>query len=388
MPTRVFTFFFAVLWFLPAVFAFFQLDSYTISTVCIILLFNIAYYVYNNRVVFTRFFVLLMMLLFSFILIHTIVTRFYFYVGYDLIRNLISVFFLFIILLGAFNFSRVLLQLQPKVINKIFTFFFYFFIFIILLSFVTRIVDSPYAKPIFPYPEPSHLSIFFGPVIGYLLISSQSSKKRLFLLFTGLIISLLIKNMTLLVTIIILSIFIYNLYVFPILILGGLGMFYFSDLEYFTSRLDFANMEQTNNLSSLVYIKGLQLMYEGLSISNGLGIGFQQLGYVPVRTEIGDYIISIMDGLELNSHDGGFSAVKIVTEFGVFGLVLMLSYVVYLVKQWMNFKHLSINNLSSNEALFFASITTIFSEFFFRGFGYFTASMFLFVTVLFLKKDL
>ena len=112
MPTRVFTFFFAVLWFLPAVFAFFQLDSYTISTVCIILLFNIAYYVYNNRVVFTRFFVLLMMLLFSFILIHTIVTRFYFYVGYDLIRNLISVFFLFIFLLGAFNFSRVLLQLQ------------------------------------------------------------------------------------------------------------------------------------------------------------------------------------------------------------------------------------------------------------------------------------
>lgn len=388
MPVRFFTFFLVMLWFLPAVFAFFQLDSYTISTVCIILLFNILYYVYNKKVVFTRFFVSLLILLVSFILIHTFFTRLYFNVGYNLIRNLISLFLLSIFLLGAFNFSRVLLQLEPNVLRKIFTYFFYFFIFIILLSFVTRIVDSEYAKPIFPYSEPSHLALFFGPIIGYLIMSCQSSKKRLFFVFTGIIISLLVQNMTLLVTIVILSIFIYNIYVFPILILGGLGLFYFSDLEYFTSRLDFNNMEQTNNLSSLVYIKGFQLMEEGLRISNGFGIGFQQLGYVPVGTEIGDYLASIMNGIELNTNDGGFSAVKIVAEFGIFGLVLILSYVVYLIKQWMNFKNRSINKLSSNEALFFASIITIFSEFFIRGLGYFTPSMFLFVTVVFLKKDL
>ena len=348
MPTRVFTFFFTVLWFLPAVFAFFQLDSYTISTLCIILLFNIAYYVYNKQIVFTRFFLSILFLSIGFIFMHTIFTRLYFDIGYNLSRNITSLFLLFIFLLGAFNFSRVLLELEPNTLKKIFTYFFYFFIFIILLSFVTNVVDSQFAKPIFPYPEPSHLSIFFGPVIGYLLMSSQSSKKRLFFVFTGIIISLLVKSMTLLVTIIILSVFIYNIYVFPILILGGIGLFYFADLEYFTSRLDFANMEQTNNLSSLVYIKGFQLMYEGLNISNGFGIGFQQLGYVPVRTQIGDYIISIMDGIDLNSHDGGFSAVKIVTEFGIFGFFLILTYVVYLVKQWMNFKNVSINALNSN----------------------------------------
>lgn len=388
MPTRIFTFFLVMLWFVPPLVTFFQLDSYTISTVCIILLFNIVYYAYNKTIIFSRFFLSILILTISFIFIHTIFTRLYFNVGYNLTRNLTSLLLLFIFLLGAFNLSRVLLQQEPSVIKKIFTRFFYFFIFIVLLSFVTRIVDNKYANPIFPYPEPSHLALFFGPVIGYLLMSCGNSKKRLFFVFTGIIIALLVQNMTLLVTMLILCIFIYNIYVFPILILGGLGLFYFSDLEYFTSRLDFANVEETNNLSSLVYLKGFQLMEEGLRISNGFGIGFQQLGYVPVRTEIGEFISNLMDGIELNSHDGGFSAVKIVAEFGIFGLVLIFAYAIYLVKQWMNFKKRSINKLSSNEALFFASIITVFSEFFFRGVGYFTTTMFLFITVLFLKKDL
>lgn len=169
MPTRIFTVFLVMLWFVPALATFFQLDSYTISTVCIILFFNIVYYVYN-KIVFTRFFLAILILSISFIFIHTIFTRLYFNVGYNLIRNLTSLLLLFIFLLGAFNLSRVLLQQEPSVIKKIFTIFFYFFIFIVLLSFVTKIVNSKYANPIFPFPEPSHLALFFGPVIGYLLM--------------------------------------------------------------------------------------------------------------------------------------------------------------------------------------------------------------------------
>ena len=128
MPTRIFTFFLVMLWFVPPLVTFFQLDSYSISTVCIILLFNIVYYAYNKTIIFSRFFLSILILTISFIFIHTIFTRLYFNVGYNLTRNLTSLLLLFIFLLGAFNLSRVLLQQEPSVIKKIFTRFFYFFI--------------------------------------------------------------------------------------------------------------------------------------------------------------------------------------------------------------------------------------------------------------------
>lgn len=388
MPIKIFKFCFILLWFLPVIMTFFQLDSYTVSTVAVVFIFNLIYYLYVKEILFTRFFYSISAFLIAFISLHTVITGGLFDDGYNLGRGLISIGMLFIFLLGAYNFSRVLLFTIPdNFLKNFFNYIFYFYVFIIILSFITRVVPSKYTKPIFPYPEPSHLALFFGPIIGYLILSAKKSTKRFQLILIGIVISLLIKNMTLLVTMIILSVFVYNIYVVPILIIGGLGMYFFSDLEYFLERLDFNNMEQTNNLSTLVYVKGFQLMEESLKLTNGLGIGFQQLGYVPIRTEIGDYLKLAMGGVELNSQDGGFTAAKLISEFGIVGIILISFYIVYLVKQWKRFRKLSFSEISSNEALFFASLITIFSEFFFRGLGYFSASMFLFFTVLFLRNN-
>jgi hypothetical protein len=230
------------------------------------------------------------------------------------------------------------------------------------------------------------MALFFGPIVGYLVIYSKTEKKRFYFLFAGIVVALIVKNMTLLVTMVILAVFVYHIYVVPILLIGGAGIYFFADIEYFLSRLDFKNMQSTNNLSTLVYAKGFQLMEEGLRMSDGLGIGFQQLGFVDVRTEIGDYLIKVLDGLELNSRDGGFTAAKLVAEFGIVGILVIATYLYYLVKQWFCFKKLSLNSISAQDALFYASIITIFSEIFFRGIGYFTATMFLFFSVLFMRS--
>lgn len=386
MPSKIFSLFFVLLWFIPPVFTFFHLDSYTISTVGIVFLFTIVNYLFEKKVAITKKFFSILSLALCFLIIHSFLAAVFFYKGYDLNRNLISIFFVLIFLIGAYNFGEVIKKLPDEFHNKCITCFFYFYIFLIALSFVTKVVPSKFGKPIFPYPEPSHLALFLGPVIAFMIISSKNSKRRILLLFSGFIIALIIKNMTLLVTMIIVSVFVYNIYVFPILFVSSFGLYFFSDLEYFSERIDFDNMHKTNNLSALVYMKGFQLIEEGLKMTNGWGVGFQQLGHVPIKTEIGDYLKSKMNGLELNSQDGGFTAAKVIAEFGIAGLLCIVIFIVNLIKQWNIYRKTSVNGLRSYQVLFFASIITIFSEFFFRGIGYFSASMFLFLTVIIMQK--
>ena len=387
MPSKIFSFFFIILWFLPPVFAYFRLDSYTLSTVGIVLLFNVIYYLYEKKVTVTKKFFSILTLSLCFVLVHSFLAAVFFFKGYNLSRNLTSIFSFFILLVGAYNFSTILPRLPQGFLDRMMTRIFYFYLFIIILSFIINVAPTRYAKPIFPYSEPSHLALFFGPIIAYLIIISKSKMKRLLLIFTGVLIALIIKNMTLLVTMVIISVFVYNIYVIPILIISSVGLYFFSDLDYFSERVDFTNMHKTNNLSTLVYVKGFQLIDEGLRVTKGWGIGFQQLGHVPLRTDIGDYMKAKMNGLELNSQDGGFTAAKVIAEFGVVGLVLTVLFIYYLLKQWNRYRKISKTVISSHEVLFFASIITIFSEFFFRGIGYFSATIFLFITVLMLKKS-
>ena len=365
---------------------FFQLDSYSVTTVIVVFLFNSAYYLYKPNFAFSKRFIHILVITVCGILVHTVLTSLYFDQEFDLGRNLLSLTFVCIMLVGAYNFSKVVLATDNKSVTKLFHSLFFLYLVFIIFSFITP--KFIYSKPIFPYPEPSHLSLFFGPVVGFLVINSNIAKKRFLYLMIGVAIALLVKNMTLLMTMIVLAVFVYNLYVIPILLVGGVGIYFFADIEYFLSRLDFKNMQSTNNLSTLVYAKGFQLMQEGLKLSRGLGVGFQQLGFVDVRTEIGDYLIKELDGLELNSRDGGFTAAKLITEFGVVGILLIVSYLYYLVKQWFHFRKLPSNSLSAQDALFYASTITIFSEIFFRGIGYFTATIFLFFSVLFLRSHM
>lgn len=384
MPKRLFFLFFWLIWFLPPLVKYFEFDSYTITTVAMVMLFSLAAVMFQRKIVLRKFFLNYFVTAVFLLIINIMVTMFVFDKGYDIVRGITSFFLIIIFIFGAYIFSNTLVRYDKKSFDRFFTRVMYFFLVIIVVSFFTKSIFTQYLKPIFPYSEPSHLALFFGPVICYNILSAKNARHRLLLVLLGLAVALVIKNMTLLVTLIIISVFIYHVYFIPLAVVGSAIFYFFADLEYFMSRLDFGESD-TDNLSVLVYRKGFEIIIEALDKSKGLGIGFQQLGYVPVETPTQKMLYDLFKEV-LNEKDGGFLVSKLVAEFGVVGIILVVLYLVLLVKSWFRFRKLNINEIKLTQAIYFSSFITIFSEFFFRGLSYFTPSIFLFLVSVFLYR--
>lgn len=164
-----------------------------------------------------------------------------------------------------------------------------------------------------------------------------------------------------------------------------------SSSEYFVSRLSF---EGTQNLTTLVFLQGWELAYINLVETDGIGLGFQMLGSPGTHLgTITDEILKVTSGKEYNLADGGFLAAKIIAEFGVFGIILIVSYLYFLLKfifksnkAWQ-YIHLSHNLQYRQElkkrlmisGLLFAFLV----EVFLRGYGYFSPEVFLALVAVF-----
>lgn len=384
MPKNVFFFLFLLIWFIPPFTKFFNWDYYTFSTVCCVLLFSVIHLIFRKHNSFKKYIFRYFGTLIILLALNIILTSLLFSEEYDVPRSLVSTIFLLVFFFGAYLLSEDFLLIEKKSVDIFFRRLMYFYFGIIILSFFTSSLFTIYSKPIFPYSEPSHMALFFGPILCYNIITSQSSRKRLYLILIGLAISIFVKNLTLLVTIIVVAVFIFNIYVIPIAVLGGVFFYYFSDIEYFMSRLDFANSRFTN-LSTMVYVKGYELIQQSFEKSYGLGIGFQQLGIVTLQTETQQALIKIL-GEDLNAKDGGFLSAKFISEFGIIGVFFIFLYIVSLSRSWIRFKKISISDITSGQALYYSSFITFFSELFFRSLGYFTPSVFLFLVAIFVRK--
>jgi len=384
MPRKLFFIIFLMIWLVPPFIKFFEWDSYTMSTVACIGIFVFFYLLLKKEISFKKYFYHFSVPFFIILSLNIIVTSIYFQKEYDIVRTIISYFLLIIFIVGAYYFAEHIPTIDKKYFDVFFKRLFYFYIIIIILSFIAKpFWGKVYGKPIFPYSEPSHLALFFAPVLCYNILVSNS-KMRAFLIILGLIISMLIKNLTLLVSVVVIAIFIYKVYVLPILAIGSLMLYYFSDLEYFLSRVDFKNSQ--SNLSTLVYIKGLELIAESWKKTSGLGVGFQQLGIVEITTDARDYLIKLF-GEDLNAKDGGFLASKIISEFGIIGAVFVGVYIFYFIRNWFKLKKDSFKNISAADAIYYSCWITFFTELLVRGMGYFTPSVFLFLVSVFIYKS-
>ena len=111
------------------------------------------------------------------------------------------------------------------------------------------------------------------------------------------------------------------------------------DLTYFSDRLKLTT--DSDNLSVLVFVQGWQLAYNSLKETYGLGIGIQQLGFVKVETEAGDTIIRLL-GRNVNDTDAGLTFGKIVSEFGLLGVFLIIIYLKYFYKIYIKISTIKI----------------------------------------------
>ncbi len=112
----------------------------------------------------------------------------------------------------------------------------------------------------------------------------------------------------------------------PIQVLALLGLLVpivlSQNLDYYLARLDFS--QDSQNLSSLVFLQGWQLMDESLHATHYVGRGFQQLGLVDSDSQATQLIYALIQD-SLNLLDGGFTMSKLVCELGAAGIALALA---------------------------------------------------------------
>ncbi len=314
------------------------------------------------------------------------------YVFYAETKPLFSLFPLFIVVLSSLVLARYIREIKyESLANTIFI--------LILVLFVLGWVDlwnpimccnySLRAKAVFPFSEESHYALALGLLsVSYACVASRSRY-----IFTGLnlfALSLIFPSLALLVFAV-LFLFVgmlrlRRLFLIIFLMVFGPLIFYFGfpwimGFEYFSSRLAF---QEANNLTTLVFLQGWEMAYLNLVETRGLGLGFQMLGLSGTYTGALSDMIFAISGREANLMDGGLLAAKLVSEFGVLGIMMIVGYLLSMVKfivfansAWTNVGFESVDNVFriKRELLFGGMIFAFLVELFFRSVGYFSPTL-------------
>jgi hypothetical protein len=241
---------------------------------------------------------------------------------------------------------------------------------------------SPFAspKPMFPFTEPSHFALTCAPFFMFCAIR-YTGVSRALLLLAGAAAGVMMQNLTFLVAIALTAAICLRRSVAVLIAVMLVVVAPLLDLTYYSSRLDFA--QDNSNLSTLVYLQGWQLIFESLHNSTGWGLGFQQLGIRGTSVEASDLIYMIVGGYG-NVLDGGFTFAKILSEFGVLGMLLILGYLILAVAAMRQLRAAAKapTGVSASRVFAAAIIVCYGIELFVRGAGYFTATTALLVAAL------
>ncbi len=306
------------------------------------------------------------------------------------LRAMASLIPMTLILIAGCALGDALLATSDVVVDRAARRCFAVFSILVALAVLHFQPPSSYAspKPVFPYTEPSALALIFTPFLMFYCIRS-TGWMRLGVLFLGLAAALLLENLTLVIGCILVALIsVRGRAVIPLII--GLGICLAIvvtqlDMSYYLARLDFSQEEETAT-SSLVYIQGWQLIGESLVRSGGWGLGFQQLGVHGTNVPAADIIFNQVRGYG-NVLDGGFTFSKIVSEFGVFGLLLICFYMTIV---WRAIRQLrrAARHIYIRASKTFAQcvVVSYMIELFVRGSGYFTGTAVLLIASLWLMS--
>ena len=140
------------------------------------------------------------------------------------------------------------------------------------------------------------------------------------------------------------------------------------------------------NLSSLVWLNGWSQAYNYLVATRGLGVGFNQMGCEKF-VNLGQFssLMYTNLGVVLNSQDGSFMAAKLLTELGLFGLLLVIFLMAVSIKSIFNINR---NYAGVDNAIALARAVggmCLLSLLFVRCAGYFQLPVLLAISLLTLK---
>lgn len=287
----------------------------------------------------------------------------------------------------AFGASTVLRYYFTRDANRISqelkrTYLFFLAIGLIAILFPIRV--GPYAtlaSPVFPFLEPSHYSLAYAQIAS-LTLPLLKPNRRLLLLLASFVLAFFLPSMTILVIALFLLLVTASVrWLLSVAItMVPVTLFITTSapdiLIYFTDRLMGGDAV---NLSRVAYIQGWESLISAISTTNGLGIGFQNLGNEP-SGEATAIISTLTNDSTLNREDGGFLFAKIGGEFGLVGVITALSLLVLAILSGIKLRRELKFRLSTKDALALIPLSStyiVIVEMLIRGVGYFSSSFIL-----------
>ena len=310
------------------------------------------------------------------IVVHGIVASILFPV--DFRRFSLSLIPVVLLLGGSFGISRILRRATTFEIHTATWICFWIFIAIILLRLLRAEPSaSIFRKAMFPFTETSHFALAFGAVYLYRCTSAPRRNQLMWILF-GFLLTIVLKSATFAVFAFCAAILCRRLLITTLSGFFALSAGAATHLSYFTSRADISS--HSSNVSALVYAQGWAFLVHSLAISRGWGIGFQQLGTQRYGLAVSNVIRAANDGVWLNTKDGGFLLSKLGSEFGIFGIVIAVAYIVVCLNSILRIRR----SKRINHETFARCVIIAFGvDLFIRGMGYFYGSTLLFLGCLF-----
>lgn len=141
-----------------------------------------------------------------------------------------------------------------------------------------------------------------------------------------------------------------------------------------------AAADSVDNLSSLVYLQGWQDAWDNLLRTNGLGLGFNMMGCIPLPDVPARAIIANVFNMQINEEDGSVVFGKFISETGVAGLVLFVALIWWWFKMELNL--FSSDSKSPAILIQLALILSFIATALIRSTGYFSGSYFLLVVAI------
>jgi hypothetical protein len=257
-----------------------------------------------------------------------------------------------------------------------------------LAGFAPAGADGDFVKPVFPFSEPSHFALSFLPLLAWRCAVTRGWRRWLYL-GAAMAAALALQNLTFVAGIVLIVATIARPW--RVVLIGGaaaaLAAVAAPDLSYYADRLMLSD-ESMHNLSALVYLQGWQLVEESLRNTFGWGLSFQQLGVNGTQTEASQLIYAML-GYDSNLLDGSFLAVKLLSEFGIFGFAAIA---LYLRLAWRSLRALRIIATArrvddAGGALAHAVVVMYAVELFMRSSGYLVGTGVLFMAaVMYLRR--
>lgn len=315
-------------------------------------------------------------------------------------KSVISILFAIIILI---NGSKIKKLFEQVLLNHS------HFLLVIILSSVLLILVNIHIHGIFFginkfggfYNEPSHLALYGSPIIAYRLLNNKFdplslisivaiislANSFLFLIFLLILFSILYPKLSFL-TLSISVLVVFILIIFGSDIISQLGSVTYQENKIIGRYADrIRGLFYLDNLTSLVYLHGVNLAHENLFLGKYVGLGFNNMGCyineIPV-SHYEDKISKIInDDKRVHHQDGSFLASKIVSDFGVFGIFLLF----YFMTRFIIIFREAIFNLRKENVFLIAASITFFLSLFFRSTSYFTAfNIFCFCSFMYTQK--